>query len=99
MFQASLNHLSLKNHNQFPGSAGKAKICSISRNLGAGDIYTKPGYLLSRVQRFHYLTATLSGQQDCCWGMLKGKGAPCLILTIGGERSCREGYIVKSLQK
>lgn len=56
-------------HNQSPDSAGKAKISSVSWNLGASDpIYTKPGYFLSRIQRFHHAVTDLSGPQDCSKG-------------------------------
>lgn len=82
-----LNRISSKNHHQFPDSAGKAKISSASSTLGASDlIYAKPQYLLSKVQRFHYLTTDPCGPAGLWMGHVKRKDAQQVILTIGCER-------------
>lgn len=81
-------------HNQSPDSAGKAKISSVSWNLGASDpIYTKPGYFLSRIQRFHHAVTDLSGPQDCSKDTWKGKGGQLQILTTGCECSYGEAKV------
>lgn len=88
-----------RDHNQSPDSAGKAKISSVSWNLGASDpIYRKPGYFLSRIQRFHHAVTDLSGPQDCCKRTWKGNGGPPWILATGCECSYGEAKVCTFLK-
>lgn len=88
-----------RDHNQSPDSAGKAKISSVSWNLGASNpIYPKPGYFLSRIQRFHHAVTDLSGPQDCCKRTWKGNGGPPRILATGCECSYGEAKVCTFLK-